>query len=91
MAQYSAFETRTKGGPVGLELFGTLEAIGARQAPPDPEILKAIGLGHDLESAVADLVDNSLDAGASFIQIRFVVLGGLVREFLVVEDRKSVV
>lgn len=71
---------------MGPTLLGTLEAIGARQAPPDPEILKAIGLSHDLESAVADLVDNSLDAGATVIQIRFVVVGGLVREFLVVDN-----
>lgn len=74
---------------MGLELLGKLEAVGSRQAPPDPEILKAIGLSHDLETAVADLIDNSLDAGATHVQIRFLVGGGLIREFLVVDNGRG--
>ena len=69
-----------------LELFGQLGAIATQQGPPDPEILKAIGLNHGLESAVADLVDNSLDAGATRILIRFVLADGLIRELLVIDD-----
>ena len=39
----------------------------------DPSVLGAIGLSHSLSSAIADLIDNSLDAGASEISIRFLV------------------
>lgn len=39
----------------------------------DPSVLGAIGLSHSLSSALADLIDNSLDAGASEICIRFLV------------------
>ena len=33
--------------------------------PPDPHVMEAIGGNHRLETAVADLVDNSIDAEAS--------------------------
>jgi len=37
---------------------------------PDAGLVKSLGANHTLESAVADLVDNSLDAGASHVSIR---------------------
>ncbi|WP_108249959.1 sigma-70 family RNA polymerase sigma factor [Planctomonas deserti] len=40
---------------------------------PDPSVLGAIGRSHSLGSAIADLVDNSIDAGAERIGIRFLV------------------
>ena len=40
---------------------------------PDPSILNAIGRGHTLTSAIADIIDNSLDAGAERINVRFLV------------------
>ena len=45
---------------------------------PDPSVLSAIGRGHSLASAIADIVDNSVDAGAERIGIRFLVQNGLV-------------
>ena len=66
--------------------LGSLEAIASHHAPPDPAVLKAIGLNHSLESAVADLVDNSIDAGAGKVLIRFVLTGGLINQLLVVDD-----
>ncbi|WP_158634122.1 ATP-binding protein [Amycolatopsis sp. WAC 04169] len=38
---------------------------------PDPGLIKSLGLHHTLRSAVADLVDNSIDAGAGRVLIRF--------------------
>jgi hypothetical protein len=38
---------------------------------PDPGLIKSLGLNHTLQSAVADLVDNSIDAGAGRVLIRF--------------------
>jgi len=39
---------------------------------PDPSILSAIGAGHDLASAMADLIDNSIDKGATRFLARFI-------------------
>lgn len=47
------------------------QPVGSRVVPPDPSITSAIGRHHTLVTAVADLVDNSIDAGASNILIRF--------------------
>jgi hypothetical protein len=57
--------------------------------PPDPHIMDAIGGNHRLETAVADLVDNSLDAGASRVLIRFVVANHRVQSFYVVDDGRG--
>lgn len=38
---------------------------------PDPGLIKSLGMHHTLESAIADLVDNSIDALASRVLIRF--------------------
>lgn len=47
------------------------QPVGSRVVPPDPSITSAIGRHHTLVTAVADLVDNSIDAGATNILIRF--------------------
>jgi hypothetical protein len=49
-------------------------------------VLKAVGLRHAFETAIADLVDNSIDANAEHILIRFVLSEGRVRRILVVDD-----
>ena len=57
--------------------------------PPDPHIIDAIGGNHRLETAVADLVDNSLDAGASRVLVRFVLADHRVQSFYVVDDGRG--
>lgn len=44
---------------------------GVVELPPDPRALEALGRNHSLPTALADLVDNSIDAGATRILIRF--------------------
>lgn len=51
------------------------QPIGSRVVPPDPSITSAIGRHHTLVTAVADLVDNSIDAGATYVLIRFLMDG----------------
>jgi len=51
--------------------------------------MDAIGGNHRLETAVADLVDNSIDAEASRILIRFVVANHRLQAFYVVDDGKG--
>lgn len=53
---------------------------------PDPSVLSAIGRGHSLTSAIADLVDNSIDAGAERIGIRFMVRSGFVESIRLSDD-----
>jgi hypothetical protein len=51
------------------------QPVGSRVVPPDPSITSAIGRHHTLVTAVADLVDNSIDAGATHVLIRFLMDG----------------
>lgn len=57
-----------------------------REAQPDPSIAKAVGRHHTFETAIADLVDNSLDAGASNVLIRFLQLDGAITGLQVIDD-----
>ncbi|KAA9393013.1 hypothetical protein FCK90_14385 [Kocuria coralli] len=41
--------------------------------PASTDVLHAIGGGHSFESALADIIDNSIDARASRVRIRFVL------------------
>lgn len=49
-----------------------VQVVGSTVLSPEPRLMEAIGLNHKLETAVADLVDNSIDAGAERILVRFV-------------------
>ncbi|WP_374975020.1 sigma-70 family RNA polymerase sigma factor [Microbacterium trichothecenolyticum] len=53
---------------------------------PDASILAAIGRGHTLASALADLIDNSFDAGATRVSIRFVTQNAVVRSIRIRDD-----
>ncbi|WP_082805517.1 ATP-binding protein [Pseudoclavibacter helvolus] len=54
--------------------------------PPDPAVLKALGGGHTLETAIADIVDNSLDALASRVRIRFITEGSALLAIQIRDD-----
>ncbi|MBD3752083.1 MAG: sigma-70 family RNA polymerase sigma factor [Micrococcales bacterium] len=53
---------------------------------PDASILSALGRGHTLASALADLIDNSIDAGATRVGIRFVTHNATVRSIRILDD-----
>lgn len=59
---------------------------GSVQLVPDPRSLEALGRHHTLEAAVAELVDNSIDAGARHVLIRFVRDGGRLVRLVVIDD-----
>ena len=48
------------------------DVVGRKKLPPDPRIIESLGRNHSFETAIADLVDNSLDAGSRNVLIRFV-------------------
>lgn len=62
------------------------QPVGSRVVPPDPAITSAVGRSHNLVTAVADLVDNSIDAGATHILIRLRVEGARPVGLQVVDD-----
>lgn len=59
---------------------------GTVQLLPDPRSLEALGRNHTLEAALAELVDNSIDAEAEHVLIRFVRDGSRLSRLLVVDD-----
>ncbi|MER6972606.1 ATP-binding protein [Nocardioides sp. NPDC000445] len=62
------------------------QPVGSRVVQPDPSITSAIGRHHTLDTAVADLVDNSIDAGASNVLVRFLVDGARPVGLQVIDD-----
>ena len=68
---------------------GEVEVVGSTVIPPDPQILEAIGLNYALEAAVADLVDNSIDAGAANVLIRFVRRGASLISLCVIDNGRG--
>jgi len=65
------------------------EASSAVPVPPDPRLVSAVGISHSLESAVADIVDNSIDAGASSVHIQFLTTEVAVIGLLIVDDGRG--
>lgn len=59
---------------------------GSVHLPPDPRALEGLGRNHRLETALADLVDNSIDASASEVVIRFVQRHGRLRSLYVADN-----
>ncbi len=62
------------------------DVIGHVIVTPDPAFIKSIGTHHTLESAMADLVDNSIDAGATKVTIKFLTADGHLTGIVVVDD-----
>lgn len=56
---------------------------------PDPRLIKTLGSHHDLKTAVADLIDNSVDAGAKRILIRFDLDADCPAGLTVVDDGRG--
>ena len=66
-----------------------IETVRRIHVPPDPGILKALGMNQSFEAAVADLVDNSLDAEATSVLIRFVLKRGRAAQLQIIDNGKG--
>lgn len=60
-----------------------------REVAPDPSITKTVGRHHTFETAIADLVDNSIDAGASRVLIRFLQNDGATTGLQLIDDGRG--
>ncbi|MFY1673185.1 ATP-binding protein [Plantactinospora sp. WMMB334] len=63
-----------------------IPTAGTVDLPPDPRALDALGRNHSLETALADLVDNAIDARATDVLIRFVQSGPRLIGLYVVDN-----
>ncbi len=63
-----------------------LEVESTIQIEPTPDILEAIKQDYEIEASVADLLDNSIDAKAKRILVRFVKRDGRLVSLCVADD-----
>src|SRR5688572_3589916 len=64
-----------------------VRVAGQKVIEPDARIVDAFkNTGYSLEAAVADLVDNSIDANASRVLIRFMRTEGELLSLVVIDD-----
>ena len=66
-----------------------ITVVSHRDVPPDPSIADAVGTRHELPTALADLVDNAVDAGAGRVHVRFLTSNGTLTGLLVTDDGKG--
>ena len=66
-----------------------ITVVSHRDVPPDPSIADAVGTRHELPTALADLVDNAVDAGASRVHVRFLTSNGTLTGLLVTDDGRG--
>jgi hypothetical protein len=60
--------------------------VGSKTLPPDPSLVASIGLHHSLPTAIADLVDNAVDADAGHVLVRVLQASGRATGLLVIDD-----
>lgn len=63
----------------------TVDPQGNSDARPDSTV-RALGLHHTLQTAIADLVDNCVDADARHVLIRFMLSGRRITAMRIVDD-----
>lgn len=63
--------------------------VSSSESPPDPSIARAVGRHHSFETAIADLIDNSIDAEAARVTVRFLQKAGRVVGLQVVDDGRG--
>ncbi|WP_082924001.1 ATP-binding protein [Dietzia sp. 111N12-1] len=62
------------------------DVVGEIKLTPDSGLVDSLGTKHTLESAIADLVDNSLDAGAEKIIVRLLTKNGYLTQVETIDD-----
>ena len=82
-----ASEIRSEAGP--RDWPDEVRVARSTVVPPDPMIIEAIGLNYALEAAVADLIDNSIDAGASDVLVRLIRRGPRLTSLCVVDNGRG--
>ncbi|WP_162526642.1 MULTISPECIES: ATP-binding protein [unclassified Mycobacteroides] len=71
---------------MSVDWITPIESVRRINVPPDPGIFRALGLNQSFEAALADLVDNSLDAHADDVRIRFILRRGRAVQLLIIDN-----
>ena len=84
-------DEKNSGRGTSRQLIESLEGVTARSKEslaPDPDrlIFALRQIGYSIEQALADLVDNSINAGASTVLIRFIWDREEIRQVVVADD-----
>lgn len=67
------------------------ENFRKKVVPHDPKLADLVSqVDYEMPAAIAELLDNSIDAGARNILIRFIRIKGRLKEVLVVDDGKGI-
>ena len=69
--------------------MGRIGAVSAKRVDPDPSIASAVGAHHEMRTALADIVDNAIDARAERITIRLLTRGARLEEILILDDGRG--
>ncbi|MED5812900.1 ATP-binding protein [Mycolicibacterium sp. 050232] len=67
----------------------TSDVVERKVLSPDPGLVKSLGAHHSLPTAVADLVDNSIDAEASRVLIVFEIKDGAASGLTVIDNGRG--
>ena len=67
-----------------------IPTTGTKHLPPDPAVMDIVGYNYSLFTAMADLVDNSIDASASTVLVRFIRRGGRVVRICIVDNGEGI-
>ncbi|MCJ1698611.1 sigma-70 family RNA polymerase sigma factor [Rathayibacter festucae] len=65
---------------------GLAEVMTTHLIAPDPSIIRSLGRNYSLEDAIADLIDNSIDAGATSVRVIFDIAEDVVVGVRIVDD-----
>ncbi|EAR26286.1 hypothetical protein A20C1_10404 [marine actinobacterium PHSC20C1] len=65
---------------------GAPRIVRVRDVPADSSITRAVGRHHTFETAIADLIDNSIDVSAANVLVRFVQKAGAIVGLRVIDD-----
>lgn len=65
------------------------EVVDRVVLPPDPGLVVSLGSNHTIDSAIADLIDNSLDAAATVMRVRFLTRRHRLLELAILDNGRG--
>ncbi|MGC4761398.1 ATP-binding protein [Micromonospora sp. DT46] len=89
MNDFAAVDFTTEARAAERPWHKEVPTSGSVELPPDPHAFDGLGRNHRIETALADLVDNSVDAGADQVLIRFVQRDGRLCSLYVVDNGRG--
>jgi hypothetical protein len=75
--------------PAASDITEDVELSGRETVRPKPDILDALEQDYPLEASIADLIDNSIDAEATNVLVRFVRFGSKLVSLCVVDNGRG--